>query len=704
MPLLFLLFSITLWGQSRPNVDFISLNAELSPAFETKSISGTCEYLLQVNRKVDSIKIDAINMAFEEVQINEKTVKYKNTNKSIVFFEGYKIGKNIIRFKYQATPKQTMYFVDMGKDSNGLSSNYHQDNEYRNYQIWTQGQGKYTSHWLPSFDNVNEKLIFNLSICAQPFYEVISNGILKKVIQPGLKANKKWEYKMKKPMSSYLVMLAIGGFGHKKIKSKKGKNIFLYYKNEDQNKLDYTYKYSKEIFDFLEKEIGLEYPWDIYKQVPVEDFLYAGMENTTATLFSQDFVVDKIGFNDKSYLNVNAHELAHHWFGDLVTAKEGKHHWLQEGFATYYALLTEKHLLGDTHFHFELLKYAEEIQANSKKDTIPILNEKASVLSFYKKGAWALHYLKELIGDNNFNKTIKTYLKKYQYKNVETDDFLNEIKKVAPDFNISQFKKEWLESSYFPIEKVIQILSKNEKVKKYFELQKMEPIPFNEKKSFFKNILLLNESEALSQEVIYQLINIPYEEKSELLKLAMDTKNIVIRQTVAETMQTIPLEFKSNYEGLLTDDSYVTQEIALTQLCKQFPENCPFYLDNTKEITGLNDKSFRINWLGLALNSKIYNKEIYDLLLSELLNYTTIQFSSTIRQNALEVALKINPTHPIVLESLVNATQHHKWQFVRFSKNTIRAMLKKVYFKKAFESILPKLSEKEQVFLKNELK
>ncbi|POR20651.1 aminopeptidase [Flavobacterium columnare] len=704
MLILFLLFSFTLWGQSTPNVDFISLKAQLSPSFETKSISGNCQYIFKVNSRVDSIKIDAIRMKFEKVKINGKFVNYKNTDKSLILFEGYKIGINKITFNYQATPKQTMYFVDMGVNSNPLSTSNQANNRFRNYQIWTQGQGKYTSHWLPSFDNVNEKLVFNLSISAQPFFEVISNGVLKKITQLGIKANKTWEYKMKKPMSSYLVMLAIGAFNSKKIKSKRGKNIQLYYKHEDKEKFDYTYKYSKEIFDFLENEIGLSYPWEIYKQAPVEDFLYAGMENTTATLFTQDFVVDKIGFNDKSYVNVNAHELAHHWFGDLITAKEGKHHWLQEGFATYYALLAERHLLGETHFQFELLKYAEEIQNNSKKDTIPILNEKASVLSFYKKGAWALHYLKESIGENNFKKAVKAYLKKYKFKNVDTQDFLNEIKKVAPDFNIFEFKKEWLESSNFNIEKVIQILSKNQQVKKYFELQQMQTIPFNDKKNFFKNILLLNQYPALSQEIVYQLANISYKEKAELLKIAIDTKNIAIRQTVAESMQTIPLEFKLEYENFLNDESYITKEIALVQLCKYFPENTVNYLEKTKEIIGLNDRSFRINWLGIALKSKVYNKEVNDLLLSELLEYTTLKFSSTIRQNALEVILQINPVHPIVLQSLINGTQHHKWQFARFSKNTVRAMLKKEYFKKAFEVILPNLTDKEQLFLKNELK
>ncbi|MGZ9677575.1 M1 family aminopeptidase [Flavobacterium sp. GNP001] len=112
------------------------------------------------------------------------------------------------------------------------------------------------------------------------------------------------------------------------------------------------------MFDFLEKEIGVKYPWGIYKQAPVRDFLYAGMENTSATLFNTRYVVDSTGFEDRSYTNVNAHELAHQWFGNLVTAESGKHHWLQEGFATYYALLAEKEIYGEDHFYSKLYETA----------------------------------------------------------------------------------------------------------------------------------------------------------------------------------------------------------------------------------------------------------------------------------------------------------------------------------------------------------
>ena len=186
-------------------------------------------------------------------------------------------------------------------------------------------------------------------------------------------------------MSSYLVMLAIGNFTKQTTPTKSGTQLEFYLDKNDVSKFEPTYRYSKEMFDYLEQEIGVKYPWGIYRQVPVRDFLYAGMENTTSTIFAQDFVVDSIGFNDRNYVNVNAHELAHQWFGDLITAQSGKHHWLQEGFATYYALLAERHLFGDDYFYEELNDYAEQLNRASKTDTIPVMNEKASSLSFYKK-------------------------------------------------------------------------------------------------------------------------------------------------------------------------------------------------------------------------------------------------------------------------------------------------------------------------------
>ena len=505
-------------------------------------------------------------------------------------------------------------------------------------------------------------------------------------------------------MSSYLVMLAIGKYDKLIQKSTSRIPLEFYLKPTDKDKFESTYRYSKQIFDFLEKQIGVKYPWKIYKQVPVDDFLYAGMENTSATLFSQDFVVDEIGFNDRNYVNVNAHELAHQWFGDLVTANEGKHHWLQEGFATYYALLAEREVFGEDYFQFELLNYAEEIQNASKTDTIPVMNPRASSLSFYKKGAWALHDLRTSIGNVKFDKAVKIYLKKFQYKNVTTQDFLNEIKKVSPEFDRQYFQKEWLESHQFPASKAIGILSKNKSINQLFEIQRLAEIPYEQKKELFKQIIKSHVYFKLKEEIIFQIEKVSFDDKKEIIELAMQTNNLSIRQAVAQTITKIPIEFKSQYESFLNDKSYNTKEITLQNLCIQFPDNCKDYLLKTDNIEGMNDKSFRTIWLGQALKSNHLNDDQKEQFYTELVAYSQANYDSPIRKNALEVLLQITPQADSVLIALVNATTHHKWQFVAFAKNTIRGMLKMESFKKAFQDLLPTLNEKEQIFLKGELK
>src|SRR5699024_379085 len=121
----------------------------------------------------------------------------------------------------------------------------------------------------------------------------------------------------------------------------------------------------------------------------------------------------------------NAHELAHQWFGDLVTEKSSKSHWLQEGFATYYALLAEKEIFGEEDYYFKLYKSAEQLKAQSDKGQGRALTDpEAGSLTFYQKGAWALHILREKIGDKAFRTGVQNYLETYKFKNADTNDFI----------------------------------------------------------------------------------------------------------------------------------------------------------------------------------------------------------------------------------------------------------------------------------------
>jgi aminopeptidase N len=680
MRYLLLFVSLFSFAQQSKSVDFTSVLGKIEINPSDKSVSGEVSYDFVLNKSIDTIKIDAQNIDFTNMKINNIEVRFINNKKQILLFEGYKLGKNTLTFNYLAKPKQAMYFVGKGEQ----------------LQIWTQGQGKYTSNWFPSFDDPNEKLIFNLDIKFDNQFQVISNGTLERRTES--QDNYIWNYRMIKPMSSYLLMLAIGKYEIKEELSKSGKPLIYYIEKEDYLKFEPTYRYSKSIFDFFEKEIGVKYPWEVYKQVPVRDFLYAGMENTSATVFSRDFVVDEIGFNDKNYVNVNAHELAHQWFGDMITANSGKHHWLQEGFATYYALLAEKEVFGDDYFYKKLFETSIQLKNASKTDSIPILSDKASTLSYYQKGAWVLFILREEIGSKIFQKAVKNYLNKYSFKNVTTDDFLNEINNISK-FDCEAFRKKWLESPKFDYDYAIQLLSKNKSIKTLLDIKRMRATSFIEKRDLYEKIMISDAYFPIKVEIIYQCEKVPFDDKKQLLKLALATNEINVRQAIANTTPKVSLDFKSDFEKLLNDNSYITKEISFSTFWAQFPEDQKRILDNSKEWIGFNDKNLRILWLTLALGTKEYQMADKAKFYDELLNYCNPEFETTIRQNAIENLLFINENDKNVLPNLVNSFTSYRWQFSKFGKDKIRLLLKNPNVRIYLEKLLPNISKEENLIL-----
>jgi aminopeptidase N len=654
MKFLFLFICSFALAQQTKFVDFTFTTGQIKVDAANRSISGKVSYHFEVLQSIDTVKIDAQSISFTSVLLNGKTVSFINTGKQIQFIYPFVKGQNTIELQYNAKPKQALYFIG-SEETNDL-------------QIWTQGQGRYTSNWFPSFDDVNEKLIFNLSISYDSSYKVISNGEL---IDKSIKDNiTTWQFRMQQPMSSYLLMLAIGKYNVTTLRSQSGVPIELYIESEDHDKWESSYLNSLQTFNFLEKEIGVKYPWKVYKQVPVRDFLYAGMENTSATIFSRRYIVDKIGFEDRSYTSVDAHELAHQWFGDLITAKSGKHHWLQEGFATYYALLAEKEIKGEDYFYAKLHESAQQIKYASRNDSIPVLNEKASSLSFYQKGAWALFVIHESLGDKVFKKVIKNYLKRYAFQNVDIQDFFNEIHKLSK-FDTAKFSEVWLDSAAFNTQEANNLLLKNKSMQLLFEVEKMKTLPIEKKTEFFTNLLRSNASIYVKIAVVNQLKNETFELKKELLQIALATLNVEVRMAVANSLSKIPLDFRTSYESLLQDNSYETKETALYNLWKNFPNHRANYLEQSKDWTGFNDYNLRTLWLSLVLATKEYNADKM-VLIEELVLYSSTNYEAITRQNALEKLIAFKLLNDTVLIKLVNATTHHMWQFSKFGRDSIR--------------------------------
>ena len=686
MKYLFFFISSFTFAQQTQFVDFKSVLGKIAVNPIERTVSGNTDYDFEVLKSIDTIKIDAQNMDFTDVEMNQKKIPFITDGKQILLISTFKKGTNNISFNYVAKPKQTMYFI-------GSAAN-------NNLQIWTQGQGKYTSHWFPSFDDVNEKVIFNLQVVFDSNYQIISNGIIKsKVTNDSMTY---WKFNMRKPMSSYLLMLAIGKFEKNSQKSKSGIPLEMYLEPKDVTKFEPTYRDSKKMFDFLEKEIGVKYPWEIYKQAPVRDFLYAGMENTSATLFNTRYVVDSTGFVDRSYTNVNAHELAHQWFGNLVTAESSKHHWLQEGFATYYALLAEKEIYGEDYFYSKLYESAQQLKYASRTDTLPVLNAKASSLTFYQKGAWALFVLHEEIGDKAFKKAIKNYLKKHAFQSVNTQDFFIEIRKVS-SYDLDNFSKAWLESIVFNTQQANSLLLKNKSIQTLFKVDELKNKPLSEKRDFLKKIMQSDVHFSVKEAILNQLKNEKWEDKKNFFILALETKNVQLLQTVAASFNEIPESFRTQYETLLEDKSYQTQELALYNLWNNFPEQRIHYLEKSKTWMGFNDFNLRTLWLTLALSTPDYafDKQVFE---TELIQYSSIDYEANTRQNALEKLLSFKITNDIVLKNLVNATTHHMWQLTKFGRDNIRKLLKNPEMRVSLERIVPDLNEAEQFQLNRLLK
>lgn len=694
---LVLLFLITSYcfGQQQDKVDFLRSRILIEPLPLEKEVKGTVVYSFKALSKVDSIFLDAKNMGFTIVKLNGKKVSYSNNGAQITIHKKFKKGRTYaLELVYSCKPKQTLYFIGLEDTIEG------------NEQIWTQGQGKYTSHWVPSFDDMEEKVEFDLQIKTHKSNRVVANGALVNVTKkPDSKAV--FSFDMKKPMSSYLLAFVIGKYEKEELTSKSGIPIENYYYPKDSLKVEPTYRYTKQIFDFLEVEIGVPYPWQNYKQIPVKDFLYAGMENTTATIFSDSYMIDATAFVDRNYVNVNAHELAHQWFGNLVTEKNGEHHWLHEGFATYYAYLVEKQLFGDEHFYWKLHDTANQLQDISNRgEGQSLLDPKASSLTFYEKGAWALVALRELVGDEFFKNGIRTYLAKHQFKNVTIADFLKEMT-IASTKDLSAYKKMWLDSSEFPIHEARFILEKYSpslvllsNMNAEFERIKSDDINYeaywNTSSSVhFKKHLVEKHHSMLPTSVI---------EKA----FAMDT--VPIRQSLAvslfgmSTTDKNKQVWKRNFESLLNDKSYRTQEVALIKLWGTFEKDRQVYLDKLSNTTGFPNKNIRLLWLTLALVTPDYRVDEKAGYLEELILYTKSIYNPEVRQTAFTFLTDIRAMNLEAFKELLKSTNHHSWQFRNFARRLLDKGLNDDKSKVQIQAATKELKDDDLRYLRTKMK
>lgn len=683
MRLLFLFICFSTFSQTTQPVDFLSVDASLELLIDRQKVSGKATYQFEILQNTDSVFLDAHSIILLSDNLTDSSISLQAKENKIWMYAPFKEGESYtVSFNYEAQPQQAMYFFED--------------------EVWTQGQGRNNSHWLPSIDDVNDKMIFNFSITAPEHLTVLANGKLENTLS--VSQNKKqWLYTMQRPMSSYLAAVVAGKYSKHSETSTSGIALEYYLPEGNAHKMEPTFRYTRQLFDFLEQEIGVSYPWEIYKQVAVRDFLHAGMENTTLTVFAQAFMVDSIGFNDRNYVNVNAHELAHHWFGNLVTAKSSEHHWLHEGFATYYALLAEREIFGDDYYYWKLYQSAEQLTELSNEGRgEPLLKAGASSLTYYQKGAWALHILRERVGDLVFRQAVQNFLTKHRFSIVTTDDFLKEIEVLTGD-DMQWFKDDWLLQTAFRSSQALESLRKSPFMENYLSLSAITTQPFDQKKTILSRFLTPPTNDYLGQETVYQLVDVPINESLPLYQKAFQSNNLYVRQAIAMSLEQIPEGLQAAYESLLNDLSYTTREAALYFLWANFPEARFQYLDKMAEQQGFQDKNIRQLWLTLAIVTEGYKNEQKPGFFIELSSYTSPSYSFEIRQNAFQYLYGLNGFTRQNIKHLVEACLHHNWRFRNSSRELFELLLNDSESLTLIKSMLEELPKNQRAWVLSKL-
>jgi aminopeptidase N len=425
------------------SLDFRHMRLSVSFVPEKGLVKGNITHFFTPLRElVDTFFLNGPGIVVSAATLNGKTIKFKTTDDGIIFYPGQPLHygeSDSLNIIYEATPRRGIYFIGWN-DPENLSRK----------QIWTQGQGIDNRHWFPCYDWSNDKLITEVLVTFPTGYKVLSNGT--KVEEKDLgNGNTLWHYRMSHPHASYLVMLGIGKYEVKETRSASGVPLYQWYYPEWAARYDYTYKYNEKIFNFLEKEIGVPYGWESYSQIPVQDFMYGAMENTSATIFGDFFEVDARSFNDRNYVSVNAHELAHQWFGDMVTARAGNGTWLQESFATHYNIIAERECFGQDHFDWARRQAC--LSAINTTDKKSISHSQTPTSNIYQKGSIVLEMLKSVTGREGFNRSIKRYLLAHKYANVDGNELLNAFQDEL-GMPLQWFWDEWVYRGGEPAYKV----------------------------------------------------------------------------------------------------------------------------------------------------------------------------------------------------------------------------------------------------------
>ena len=434
------------YERSRPfTLKHLFLDLTLDIAKKSVHGSATLDFE-RLASDAERLVLDAVAFDVERVELvtgsATAAVDYEyDGDRLSVLLKGKRRGK--LKVTYAATPKRGLYFLapdEKVKD--------------RPRQVWSQCQDEDARYWFPCLDKPHVKMTSELRIAVPAGWVALSNGEPRPVEKP--KKGGRWVYHfaLNQPHPAYLVTLVAGELAVvDDVPAEIGqRKIPVQYFVPPKRKKDVARSLGEtpRMIELFSERTGVPFPWSRYSQVVVSDFIFGGMENTTATTLYEHVLLDERAALDVSSHDLVAHELAHQWFGDFVTCRDWSHGWLNEGFATFFEHVEREARLGRDEYDYgvsgDLDSYLGE--ANGRYQRAIVCRDYQEPIDLfdrhlYEKGGLVLHMLRRKLGDDVFWDGVRLYLERHAHGVVETNDLMRALEEASGK-SLERFFDQWV--------------------------------------------------------------------------------------------------------------------------------------------------------------------------------------------------------------------------------------------------------------------
>ena len=444
-------------------MDLIHTDLDIKFDWEKQHVIGSAELTLSpIFYPQSLVVLDAKGFDIKSIRLGDKETEYDYDKMNLVIEldREYKKGEKVVlTIDYIAKPNEGPEGGSAAISSDkGLFFINPLGKEEKPMQIWTQGETENNSRWFPTIDKPNERTTQEISMTVEDIYETLSNGKLISSTKnsDGTRTD---TWKQELPHAPYLFMIAVGDFAV--VKDKWRETDLMYYVEKDyEPSAKEIFNHTPEMIEFFSSKLKYPYPWDKYAQVVTRDYVSGAMENTGAVIYGEFVQKTKRELIDNDNDYIVAHELFHHWFGDLVTVESWANLTLQEGFANYSEYLWFEHKYGrDRAENHRLTEMGGYLASVENQGSHPLIHygygdkEEMFDAHSYNKGGLVLHMLRSHVGDAAFFASLNKYLRDNEFTAVEVDELRMAFEDVT-GMDLNWFFDQWYHAAGHPVLKV----------------------------------------------------------------------------------------------------------------------------------------------------------------------------------------------------------------------------------------------------------